>query len=73
MPADLRDRFIPADKQCAIDLDAALGTALDEAAAEEQDAEETTPRTLDPNSPEVVRNSNNTTPENIQNDNNKPQ
>ncbi|MCX5803193.1 MAG: hypothetical protein NTU69_06635, partial [Proteobacteria bacterium] len=91
MPAGLRDRFVPADKQCAIDLDAALGSALDEAAAEqwktkntpswdrllneepieaeEQDSEETTPRTLDPHSPEVVRDSNNATPENVQNDN----
>jgi hypothetical protein len=90
MPTELQDRYIPADQRCAIDLDTALGTALDEAAKEqyipswrrpfgeeqaeeeEQDAQ-TTPRTLDPQSPAVVRDSNNATPENLKNDNNKPQ
>jgi hypothetical protein len=95
MPPELRERFVPQDKQCAIDLDTALGGALDEVAAEQwktkatpswerilneepieaedQDSEETTPRTLDPESPEVVRGSNNATPENLKNNNNKPQ
>lgn len=83
MPAELQNRYIPADKRCAIDLDTALGAALDEAAAEqwktkntpswerllieeqpkaeEPDTEETTPRTLNPHSPEEVRNNNNAT------------
>lgn len=67
MPCELQERYIPAKNRCAIDLNTALGESLHEAINEQIETEPRTQeialKTIDPQTPQTIRNSNNTTPE----------